>query len=204
MTRFARPGFDLRSMTVTRELLHRAGVPGDPGAPLPSDYREVVQLLTSEEFRTDVERVGRESGRAPGEALAEAATCLREMSAEHNRFVTGLWERFSGWMMRGYDTLIDEDALARLKRLDRWHSLIFLISHRSYLDEFVLPPSLLSAGFSPTYGLAGANLNFFPLGTIARRTGIVHVRRATADAPVYRLALRSFVGQLVKNRANLI
>jgi glycerol-3-phosphate O-acyltransferase len=41
------------------------------------------------------------------------------------------------------------------------------------------------------------------MGTIARRTGIIHVRRSTADVPIYRLALRSFVGQLVANRANL-
>ena len=30
--------------------------------------------------------------------------------------------------------------------------------------------------------MAGANLNFFPLGTVARRTGIVHVRRATTTS----------------------
>lgn len=204
MTRFSMAGFDPRSLRVTQELLHRTGLVSEPGTPRPSDSREVTELLTSDGFRTAVARVAKDTGRDPDDALAEAATYLREMSAEHNRFVTGLWERFSAWMMRGYDTIIDEDALARLRRLDRWHSLIFLISHRSYLDEFVFPPSLLAAGFSPCYGLAGANLNFFPLGTIARHTGIVHVRRATSDEPVYRLALRAFVGQLVTNRANLI
>jgi glycerol-3-phosphate O-acyltransferase len=33
---------------------------------------------------------------------------------------------------------------------------------------------------------------------------MVHIRRSTGDAPVYRLALRAFIGQLVANRANLI
>jgi len=204
VTRFAAASFNPRSLRVTQELLHRTGVVSDPGAPRPSDAREVTELLTSADFRAAVERLAHDSGQPPNEALAETATYLREMSAEHNRFVTELWQRLSAWMMRGYDAIIDEDALAQLRRLDRWHSLIFLISHRSYLDEFVLPPSLFNAGFSPTYGLAGANLNFFPLGTIARRTGIVHVRRATAGEPVYRFALRAFVGQLVKNRSNLI
>ena len=204
MTRFSPAGLDPRSLPVARAFLYRTGLIENPTGVLPSDSREVTQLLTSADFRATVERLAHDSGRTPDETFAEAATCLREMAAEHNRFVTGLWQRLSAWMMRGYDTIIDEDGLTRLRRLDRWHSLIFLISHRSYLDEFVLPPSLLSAGFSPTYGLAGANLNFFPLGTVARRTGIVHVRRATGGEPVYRLALRAFVGQLVKNRANLI
>ena len=39
---------------------------------------------------------------------------------------------------------------------------------------------------------------------MARRTGIVHIRRSTSDAPVYRLALRAYIGQLVANRANLV
>ena len=46
------------------------------------------------------------------------------------------------WMTRGYDVLVDDDGMATLRRLDRQHALIFLISHRSYLDEFVLPPAL--------------------------------------------------------------
>jgi glycerol-3-phosphate O-acyltransferase len=108
------------------------------------------------------------------------------------------------WLTRGYDSLVDEDSLARLRRLNRRHSLVFLMSHRSYLDEFTLPPVLQSGSLAPLYGLAGANLDFFPFGTTARRTGIVHVRRSTGDLPFYRLALRSYVGQLVADRSNLV
>jgi glycerol-3-phosphate O-acyltransferase len=53
------------------------------------------------------------------------------------------------------------------------------------------------------FGVAGANLDFFPLGTVARRTGIVHVRRSTGSLPLYRLALRSYFGRLVAEKANL-
>jgi glycerol-3-phosphate O-acyltransferase len=52
--------------------------------------------------------------------------------------------------------------------------------------------------------MAGANLDFFPLGTVARRTGIVHVRRSTADVPIYRLAMRFHTGQLMRNKANVV
>lgn len=169
-----------------------------------TDTREVTQLLESTSMREAIEKFATESGQDAKEVLAEAVGYLRELSATHVELVTRMWQRFSRWMVRGYSTVQDEDAIAELRRLDRDHSLIFLISHRSYLDEFVLPPALLNAGLSPCYGLAGANLNFFPLGNVARRTGIVHVRRATQGSPVYRIALRYFVGQLVRNRANLI
>jgi glycerol-3-phosphate O-acyltransferase len=190
--------------TGARGLRHRVGLPGASTEPLPSDSAEVAHLLRAPAFRSQVRDLAGRLGRSEEDVLAEAASALREMSATHNEAVIAQWQRFGRWMRRGYDTLLDEEALAGLRELDRRHSLIFLISHRSYLDEWVLPPALVSSGISPLYGLAGANLNFFPLGTVARRTGVVHIRRSTSDVPVYRLALRAYIGQLVANRANLL
>ena len=168
-----------------RVLLSRVGLSRASTEPLPSDSAEVAHLLGAPAFRSQVRNLAGRLGRPEEDVLAEAAGDLREMSATHNEAVIAQWQRFGQWMRRGYDTLLDEEALAGLRELDRKHSLIFLISHRSYLDEWVLLPALLSAGISPPYGLAGANLNFFPLGTVARRTGVVHIRRSTSDAPVY-------------------
>jgi glycerol-3-phosphate O-acyltransferase len=199
-----RLGGGVRYRIGARGLLHRVGPPGASTEPLPSDTAEVARLLGAPAFRSQVRDLAERLGRPEEDVLAEAASALREMSATHNDAVIARWQRFGQWMRRGYDILLDEEALAGLRELDRKHSLIFLFSHRSYLDEWVLPPALFSSGISPPYGLAGANLNFFPLGTVARRTGIVHIRRSTSDAPVYRLALRAYIGQLVANRANLV
>lgn len=176
----------------------------DAAAPRKDDAPEVAQMLTAPGFLDAVDALAGRLGREPELVRAEAAGHLREMAGVHDPSVAGAWERFSNWMVRGYDIVADDDALAELRRLDRRHPLIFLIAHKSYLDEFALPPLLIRARLTPPYGLAGANLNFFPLGTVARRIGIVHVRRATADVPVYRLALRNYVRQLVAANANLV
>jgi glycerol-3-phosphate O-acyltransferase len=201
---------DTKSFGRLSTVLERAGGRGllgkrmaGSGEPLESDAREVVQLLESPEFQAAVHKLAGSLEQDDESAMAEAAGCLREMSAWHDPKVTAYWYRFSHWMTRGYDALVDDDKLAELRRLDRKHSLVMLISHRSYLDEFVIPPALDDGGLS-VYGMAGANLDFFPLGTVARRTGIVHVRRATADVPIYRLAMRSYIGQLMRNKANVV
>lgn len=168
-----------------------------------ADATEVRQLLDSDDFARRAAALAAELGVSTEAVLLEAAGHLREMAATHNPRVGEVWQQFGHWMTRGYDILVDEDGMAELRRLDRRHSLIFLLSHRSYLDEFVLPPALAAGALSPLFGIAGGNLNFFPLGNLARRNGIVHVRRATADAPVYRFALREFMGRLVANRSNL-
>jgi glycerol-3-phosphate O-acyltransferase len=174
-----------------------------PGEPMETDSREVTQLLRSAAFRAEVDGLADSLGQDHEAAWAEAAGCLREMAAWHDPSVVDWWYRFSHWMTRGYDVLVDDDKLAELRRLDRKHSLVMLISHRSYLDEFLIPPALNDGGVS-VYGMAGANLDFFPLGTMARRVGIVHVRRATADAPIYRLCMRRHTEQLIVNRANVV
>jgi glycerol-3-phosphate O-acyltransferase len=115
--------------------------------------------------------------------MAEGVGHLCEMSGLHNKRVSDAWQRVGSWLTRDYDNVIDDEGLAQLRRLGRKHALIFLISHRSYLDEFILPPPVQAGDLSPLFGTAEGNLNFFSLGPVARRTGIIHVRRAAADIP---------------------
>jgi glycerol-3-phosphate O-acyltransferase len=165
---------------------------------------EVGALLGSQDFRAQVATLAAKLDRPLAEVLAEARACLHEMAGTHVEAVTQPWHRLGRWMLRGYDVLIDEEGLANLRALDRGHSLVFLISHRSYLDEWALPPALVEFGIEPPFGFAGANLDFFPLGTVARRTGIVHIRRSTANEPVYKLALRSYMRQLIATQSNMV
>ena len=161
-------------------------------------------LLNSDGFLKATAQLASQLDRGVDDVRAEAAAYVREMAATHVPSVVRAWHALSAWMVRGFQVVIDDDDLAKLRALDRDHALIFLISYRSYLDQFSFPPRLTRGGISPTFGLAGANLNFFPLGTLARRNGFIPVRRATGDIPVYRLALRALVGQMVATGRNLV
>lgn len=164
---------------------------------------DIEVLSQAPEFQRALAELADNLGREYADVAADAAGCLRELSASLDPVAIGAWRRFGAALTRAYDVVADESALAELRELDREHSLIWLPSHRSYLDLFVLPAVLVDHGLAPPYGLGGANLNFFPFGTIARRTGTIFVRRTVADDPVYRLVLRSYVGELVRNRVNL-
>jgi len=189
-------------MTVLPDRLTRLLRPNGSATMQSSDEAEA--LLNSDGFFRATAQLASQLGRGVDDVRDEANAYVREMAATHVRPVVRAWNALSGWMVRGFQVVIDDDDLAKLRALDRDHALIFLISHRSYLDQFSLPPHLTQAGISPTFGLAGANLNFFPLGTVARRNGFIPVRRATGDVPVYRLALRALVGQMVASGRNLV
>jgi glycerol-3-phosphate O-acyltransferase len=170
----------------------------------PGDRPEITALLDSDEFRSATAQLASQLGRDMADVQAEAAVYVREMAASHVPPVVRAWHAMSAWMVRGFQVVIDDDDLAKLRALDRDNALIFLISHRSYLDQFSFPPRLTQGGIAPTFGLAGANLNFFPLGTLARRNGFIPVRRATGDIPAYRVALRAVVGRMVSSGSNLV
>lgn len=189
-------------MTVLAELFTRLARPnGSRSGHRPDDVQE---LLNSDRFLKATAQLASQLGRDLAEVRAEATGYVREMAATHVPSVVRTWQAWSAWMVRGFQVVTDDDDLARLRALDRDHALIFLISHRSYLDQFSFPPRLAQGGISPTFGLAGANLNFFPLGTLARRNGFIPVRRATGDLPVYRLALRALVAHMVVSGRNLV
>lgn len=193
-------------MTAVRRVrdLARAALPRSVGERLPAaPPREVTELLHDKRFQRSVAAAAEEQGRDETEVWAEVKGYLHEMAAAHDDRTAQGWARMGDWFLRAYDVLVDEDDMQELRRLDRSHSLALAFSHRSYLDGMVIPNALSSRRFSPTYTFGGANLNLPVIGTVASRTGLIFIRRATQEIPVYRLALRSYIRQMVTNKRNL-
>ena len=159
--------------------------------------------MHDERFRKAVADAAADQGRPTDEVWAEVEGYLHEMSAAHHDRTSQGWARMGDWFLRAYDVLVDEDDMQQLKKVDRAHSLALAFSHRSYLDGMVIPNVLMARRFSPTYTFGGANLNLPLIGSVASRTGVIFIRRATQEIPVYRLALRSYIRQMVTNKRNL-
>ncbi len=186
-----------------RKLLQRTGIVEESTTPLTTDTAEVAQLLAAPWYDERLSGLADELGRDPAGVRAEAACYLREMAPSLDERAVKAWRSFSCWLMRAYDVLVDEDQIAQLRKLDRKATLAFAFSHRSYLDGLLLPEVIQANRLSPALTFGGANLNFFPMGTWAKRTGTIFIRRQTKDIPVYRFVLRAYAAQLVQNHANL-
>ncbi len=186
-----------------RELA-RTSLPKALGERLPAaPPQEVTELLDDQRFRAAVAAAAAEQGRSEDEVWSEVEGYLHEMAAAHDDRASQGWARMGDWFLRAYDVLVDEEEMQRLRKIDRDHSLALAFSHRSYLDGMVIPNVLMARRFSPTYTFGGANLNLPLIGSIASRTGVIFIRRATQEIPVYRLALRSYIRRMVTNKRNL-
>ena len=173
--------------------LARAGLPRSVGERLPAaPPQEVTELLHDKRFQAAVAAYAHDNDLDEPAAWGEVTGYLYEMAADHDERTSQGWARMGDWFLRAYDVLVDEDQMQRLRKVDRRHSLALAFSHRSYLDGMVIPNVLMARRFSPTYTFGGANLNLPVLGTVAKRTGVIFIRRSTQEIPVYRLALRSY------------
>lgn len=184
--------------------LARAALPRSVGERLPAaPPPEVTELLHDKRFQRAVADAAEEQARPEDEVWSEVTGYLHEMSAAHDDRASQGWARMGDWFLRAYDVLVDEEQMHQLRKVDRTHSLALAFSHRSYLDGMVIPNALSSRRFSPTYTFGGANLNLPIIGSVASRTGLIFIRRSTQEIPLYRLALRSYIRQMVTNKRNM-
>lgn len=165
--------------------------------------RVVAEILAGADFGEKLGRLASEQGRSRLDVEREARGALHEMVAVQSELALGAIDRLARFALRAYDIEVDTDALDSLRTLNRNHGLVFLPSHKSYLDPFILRGALGRGGLPCNHVLGGVNVSFWPMGPVLRRSGIVFIRRSVRDDAVYRAALRAYLGYLVERRYNL-
>ncbi|MGW5314590.1 glycerol-3-phosphate 1-O-acyltransferase [Nocardia thailandica] len=173
------------------------------------DRYKVPQLVTEEildspEFQRKLDYIADETGTRPDEVYRRAEKALGELVAAQSRLVSDLFTQAmrpvhaSTWKVEA-----DLGGLDDLRALNRKYPLVFLPSHRSYVDAFVLGDVLARNDFPPNHVIGGANLSFWPMGPIARRTGTVFIRRSFGDDEVYKAVVEEYFAYLLAKRFNM-
>ena len=163
-----------------------------------------AQIMDSPAFRRRLDEIATEHGLSRAEVESRARSSLGELVAVQSRLVTDLFTQAmrplhaAAWTVHA-----DEAGLRALRDSNRRYSLVFLPSHRSYADAFVLGDILTANDFPGNHIMGGANLTFWPIGPVARRTGTVFIRRSFADDDIYKAALEEYFAFLLSKRFNL-
>ncbi|MHB8692583.1 MAG: glycerol-3-phosphate 1-O-acyltransferase [Solirubrobacteraceae bacterium] len=169
---------------------------------VPHDLEE--QLISDRRFQAGLAALAASLGRPVGDVRVEALRGLEEMASRQSALARELWVRWARLLYsRAYELCYDRDAVKRLRELSGEHPLVFLPTHKSNLDGYVLAALLYEEGFPPNHTLGGINMAFWPVGPLGRRVGVIWIRRAIKEDPVYRWVLRQYLGYLVKRRFNL-
>lgn len=199
-----RPGgsfadFVRRQAALTLERAERAIV----GVQYKVPHLVQEEITDTTAFCEDAAALADRLGLPRDEVLKRATEALSEMVASQRRAAIDVWDQFGRFLARAHRIEVDDDRVAQLRELGRRHSLVFLPSHRSYLDPLVLRPALLGEGLPPNHVIGGLNVSFWPVGPITRRSSYVFIRRKMRGDDVYKWTLQRYLAYLVRKRFNL-
>jgi glycerol-3-phosphate O-acyltransferase len=87
--------------------------------------------------------------------------------------------------------------LDKFKQEAPGHEVIYVPSHRSHMDDLLLPYLLYVHGIVPPHIVAGVNLDLPVLGTILRKGGAFFIRRSIRGNVLYSAVFSEYMAQLV-------
>lgn len=176
------------------------------GAMLVRRSQVARRIVHTERFTNQATLLAGKLGKSPQAVLKDAEALLGEMVAVQSPAFEAMFDHLlSPMLIRAWtvDLESDREALRRLKKLNEQHSLVFLPTHRSYADPFILSRLLRRHGMKRNYLPGGNNMGFWPFGTILRRAGAVLIRRSFQDDETYKLVVREYLAWLTAQNFNL-
>lgn len=166
--------------------------------------RFVVEEITdTSRFTAGVKKLAAQLNLTVVDVERRARADLDEMVAAQSRRAIALWDQLGRYFSRAYRLDVDTTRFEELRELNREHSLVFLPSHRSYLDPLVLRPALLANDLPLNHVMGGLNVSFWPIGPISKRSGTVFIRRKFDGDEIYKWTLREYMRFLMNKRFNL-
>jgi glycerol-3-phosphate O-acyltransferase len=162
------------------------------------------QIVGSGHFVRAVEHLAGELDRPTADIAAEAESDLAELAASLDPSAI---ETFAALLRpmhaKAWEVHADTSGLAPLRALNAQHALVFLPAHRSYTDPFVLADVLHDNDFPRNHVLGGNNLRILGLEALARRSGVIFIRRSFGKDAVYKAMVREYFQWLTAKRFNL-
>lgn len=166
--------------------------------------RYIAQSLRSNQtLKDELFAIASERGEPRTEVIEEANEYFNEMISIPTSFWLDVWIKFSNFCLGlGYERQLNYDPkdLERVRTIVRNHPSALLWTHKTYIDGFVIPKLLFDNNFPVPHFFAGANLNIPVMGRLVKRAGGVFIKRTFADNPVYKAALRHYIGYLMEKR----
>lgn len=160
-----------------------------------------MEILRSPKLRGIIEDLAGERLADRYVITARALAMLRELQALPDMAaIKGLEALFDRVFHRIYAGIeYDKSEIERVRDAAKQGSLVLLPSHKSHIDYLVLSYVFNESNLQLPLIAAGENLNFFPLGTIFRRSGAFFIRRSFKGDKLYTAVVDAYIRRLIRD-----
>ncbi len=123
----------------------------------------------------------------------------REIAANFSIFYIKYFEKTFDYVMnRIFDGIeYNQDDFRMIREAAQKGPLILMPSHKSHMDYLILSKIFFRNNLIPPHILAGANLTFWPMGKIFRKSGAFFMRRSFKGLDLYAAVFRQYVKTLI-------
>ena len=164
-------------------------------------------VFANREFRQTLANLAQQRDQDDASVEKKAERYLQEMAARQTPFTLDLiMALYRAAVRSNHNPAIDVDdtQLKRVAALLETRPVVFLTSHKSMLDTIALSIVLFDANLPLPLTFGGINLNTPGLGALARRAGIIFLRRSFQDNEIYKATFRRYIDYLIDKRFSLL
>jgi len=173
---------------------------------LPKRRRAMVESILDQTHHQDfLDRHSRESGIPLDQIEKTFRGYLQEIAADLNYLSFPFWDALLTWVFETiYEGLeVDSASLEKIRPLMGKTPIVFVSNHRSHMDYLLLSYIFYYHQISMPHVCAGANLSFWPLGPIFRKSGGFFIRRSYEGNKLYAAAVQAYMEGLLREKVNL-
>ncbi|MBT8232913.1 MAG: HAD-IB family hydrolase, partial [Bacteroidia bacterium] len=158
------------------------------------------ELINDKRFLDNLRLISNNLNIEFDDAVKEARIYLEEMYTDQHPIVRSIGVRLAQFILeRGYEKTIDvnEAEIKALAKLMRRHPVAFVMTHKTYIDMFVLGVTLAQYGLPIPFIFGGINMSFLGMKEIGKRSGAIFIRRSFKENFIYKACLRHFIKSIV-------
>ena len=160
------------------------------------------ELFATDTWRSTLTRLSGETGTSETQVQKDARRYLNELLPGASSLSKEVLIRFGRYVYtRGYERRIecDPDQVKEIRELASRHPITFVSNHRSQVDSFAIFCALHDNNLPHPVTFGGINMKIPVMGNILKNGGLVFIRRAFQDNPIYKAVLRAYIDYLVEH-----
>ena len=165
------------------------------------------EVFANSAFKQNLSNIAQQRDRPILKVVEKAAKYLKEMAAMQTpRTLDLMMSLYRIALRSNHDEEIDvvDEQLQHISKIMSERPVVFLISHKSMLDTVALSKVLFDANLPLPLTFGGINLRTPGIGALARRSGIIFLRRSFQDNEIYKAVFRRYIDYLIEKRFSLL
>lgn len=170
------------------------------GPVLRSQQEMIEKVLFHADVLKAISEISAQEGISEEKLKRKAYKYYREIAADYSFYYIRFFEKILDYIFRKIFSGItwDPEDLKMIREAAQRGPIVLTPCHKSHMDYLILSYIFLKNQINPPHVAAGANLSFFPVGTIFRHCGAFFLRRTFKGLTLYPVVFRQYVKTLVQ------